>query len=69
MSKYIKSENVCQFLGPHNVGKRTFFENTLHMTFEIFSHMRFRLPGPLRTAFELKDFQNLRRKVSPMWLH
>ena len=46
--------NVCQFLRPHNVGKRPFLEKNIHMNFEILLHMNVGLPGPLQTPFELK---------------
>ena len=43
---------VCQFGGPHNVGKHNF---SAKYVFELFVHISVGLPRPLRTAFELKN--------------
>ena len=60
--KYITKGSVCQFWGPHNAGKHTFYENMC-------AH-EFGLPGPLQTAFELnKKYLNLRKQKRPMRLH
>ena len=52
VSKIHKNNYVCQLLWPQNVGKRPFLET---LFFEFFSDISFGLPGPLRTAFELKN--------------
>ena len=46
-----KKDYVCQF-GQQNVGKRPFPANLFLRMFVL--HISFGLPGPLRTAFELK---------------
>ena len=43
---------VCEFGGPHKVDKHTFWGKYLLQPF--FLHISVGLPGPLRTAFELK---------------
>ena len=48
--KYITRGYVCQFGGPHNVGKHTFWGKCLVLS--IFTH-RFGHPGPLQPPFEL----------------
>ena len=50
--KYITRGYVCEFWGPHKVDKHTFLEK---LVFQLFLHISFGLPGPLRTAFELKN--------------
>ena len=53
--RYITRVNVCQF---HRAiqSRQTYLSwmTFLHIVFEIFLHMSYDLPGPLRTAFVLK---------------
>ena len=48
--KHITRGDVCEFWGPHQVDKHTFLDFVYFV-----SHIRVGLPGPLRTAFELKS--------------
>ena len=48
-----EKDDVCQFWGPQNVGKRHFLATFVLRMF--FSHISFGLPRPLRTAFELNN--------------
>ena len=52
VSKIHKQNDVCQLLWRQNVGKRPFLETYI---FKLFLHISFGLPGPLQTAFELKN--------------
>ena len=53
MQKYINKMTLASFWGPKDVGKRPFVETYL---FGTFLDISFGLPGPLRTAFELKNW-------------
>ena len=64
ISKIQKKDDVYQFLGPQNIGKRPFLVNLFLRMIFFFLHNSFGLPGPLQTAFELKNCTAYSKKTA-----
>ena len=66
--KYMKG-SVCQFWGPHNVGKRTIFGKHVYTWVLTFFTHECWPPQTSLDSFGIKKVKNLRQQISPMRLH